>query len=219
MKILLLEDEQLLNNAIAKFLEIKGHNVQSFREGFSALESIVNEKYDLLILDINVPNVNGFKLLEEMQKAKIQIPTIFISAIIDINDIEYAFNLGCQDYLKKPFHLKELDIRISKILKSSYIPKSHIRLSKAYSIDMENNILRFNGEIQVLSDRQFKILILLANNRSRVVEYDLFRECAWDNLDVEIPTMRTEINRLKKVLKEDIIINIRNIGYMIKRPD
>jgi DNA-binding response OmpR family regulator len=219
MKILLLEDEQLLNNAITKFLEIKGHSVQSFREGSSALKAISIEKYDLLILDVNVPNINGFKLFEDIQNAKIQIPTIFISAIIDINDIEYAFNLGCQDYLKKPFHLKELDIRISKILKSSYIPKSHIRLSKAYSIDMENNILRFNGEVQVLSDRQLKILILLANNRSRIVEYDLFREYAWDNLDVGNPTIRTEINRLKKVLKEDIIINIRNMGYMIKKPD
>ncbi len=219
MKILLLEDEQLLNNAITKFLQLKGHSVQSFREGISALEAIIKTNYDLLILDINVPNINGFKLLEEMQKIKIQIPTIFISAIIDIDEIEHAFNLGCQDYIKKPFHLKELDIRISKILKSSYMPKSHVRLSKTYSLDIENNILRFDGDVQVLSDRQFKILKLLANNRSRVVEYDLFRECAWDNLDIEIPTIRAEINRLKKSLKEDIIINIRNMGYMIKRPD
>ena len=219
MKILLLEDEQLLNNAITKFLQLKGHSVQSFREGISALEAIVEKNYDLLILDINVPNINGFKLLQEIQKSKIQIPTIFISAIIDIDEIEKAFNLGCQDYIKKPFHLKELDIRISKILKSSYMPKSHVRLSKSYSLDIENNILRFNGDVQVLSDRQFKILKLLANNRNRVVEYDLFQECAWDNLDVEIPTIRAEINRLKKSLKEDIIVNIRNMGYMIKRPD
>lgn len=219
MKILLLEDEQLLNNSIAKFLEIKGHIVQSFREGGSALESILQEKYDLLILDINVPNINGFQLLEDMQKGKIQIPTIFISAIIDIDVIERAFELGCHDYLKKPFHLKELDIRISKILKSTYIPKSHVRLSPSYSLDMENNTLRFNGEVQILSERQMKILLLLANNRSRVVEYELFRECAWDNLDVEIPTIRAEINRLKNVLKEDIIVNVRNMGYMIKRPD
>jgi DNA-binding response OmpR family regulator len=218
MKILLLEDDALLNNSINKFLTIKGHAVKSFREGESALNSIMYSSYDLLILDINVPNISGLTLLEILNKEKIQIPAIFISAIIDIDDISRAFNLGCHDYLKKPFHLKELEIRISKLLQSEYIPSSHLRLSANYSLDMESSILRFKGEVQVLSDRHLKILSLLAKNRNRVVDYPLFEEYAWDNREIEIPTIRAEINRLKKILKEDIIINIRNMGYMIKRP-
>lgn len=218
MKILLLEDDQLLNEAITKFLTIKGHTVQAFRDGVSALDSLKEVSFDLLVLDINVPNINGLTLLEMLHEDKIQIPAIFISAIIDIDDISRAFTLGCHDYLKKPFHLKELEIRIDKILQSNYIPRSHLRLSKNYSLDMESSTLRFNGEVQVLSARQLKILTLLANNRSRVVDYALFQECAWDDLDIEIPTIRAEMSRLKKMLKEDIIINIRNIGYMIKRP-
>ena len=218
MKILLLEDDLLLNEAISKFLTIKGHVVESFRDGCSALDSIKSSPYDLLILDINVPNINGLTLLELVQKDKIQIPAIFISAIIDIDDISRAFDLGCHDYLKKPFHLKELEIRIDKLLQSEYIPHSHLRLSKNYSLDMESSVLRFNGEVQVLSERHLKIIILLANNRNRVVDYTLFQEYAWDNLDIEIPTIRAEINRLKKLLKEDMIVNIRNMGYLIKRP-
>jgi len=218
MKILLLEDDKLLNNAISKFLSLKGHFIISFQDGKSALEAIKADSFDLLILDINVPKISGLEVLELLNNEKIQVPAIFISAIIDIDNISRAFNLGCYDYLKKPFHLKELDIRIEKILKSRYIPQSHIRLSNSYTIDMDSSTLRFNEEVQVLSDRQLKILLLLANNRSRVVEYDLFRENAWDNLDIEVPTIRAEINRLKKILKEDIIINIRNMGYMIKRP-
>ena len=218
MKILLLEDDQLLNEAISKFLTIKGHTVQAFRDGASALNTIKESCYDLLILDINVPNINGLNLLEILHEDKIQIPTIFISAIIDIDDITHAFDLGCHDYLKKPFHLKELEIRIDKILQSEYIPHSHLRLSKNYSLDMESSVLRFNGEVQILSERHLKILTLLANNRNRIVDYVLFQEYAWDNLDVELPTIRAEINRLKKILKEDIIINIRNMGYMIKKP-
>ena len=218
MKILLLEDDQLLNEAIAKFLTLKGHSVQSFRDGKSALDSLIETCYDLMLLDINVPNISGLTLLETLNERKIQIPAIFISAIIDIDDIAQAFDLGCHDYLKKPFHLKELDIRIGKLLQSEYIPRSHLRLSKNYSIDMESCTLRFNREVQILSERHLKILTLLATNRNRVVDYALFQEYAWDNLDIETPTIRAEINRLKKLLREDIIINIRNMGYMIKKP-
>jgi DNA-binding response OmpR family regulator len=218
MKILLLEDDQLLNNAIGKFLTLKGHKVHRFRDGKSAKISIEKMPYDLLILDINVPYISGLTLFEEIQQKKIQIHTIFISAIIDIDDISRAFDLGCHDYLKKPFHLKELELRIDKLLQSSYVPQTHLRLSQNYSLDLENEILMFHGESQTLSERHLKIIILLANNRNRVVDYFLFQEYAWDGMEVEIPTIRAEINRLKKLLKEDIIINIRNMGYIIKKP-
>jgi len=218
MKILLLEDDQLLNSAISKFLTLKGHKVHAFRDGKSAKLSIEEVPYDLLILDINVPHMNGLSLLESIQKQKIQIHTIFISAIIDIEDISRAFDLGCHDYLKKPFHLKELALRIDKLLQSSYVPQTHLRLSTGYSLDLENNTLIFQGEIQTLSERHLKIITLLANNRNRVVNYCLFQEYAWDGMEVETPTIRAEINRLKKILKEDIITNIRNMGYMIKKP-
>ena len=218
MKILLLEDDTLLNEAILKFLTLKGHTVDPFFNGKEALQTIQETCYDLLILDINVPKLNGLAILEQLHNDKIQIPTIFISAIIDIDDISYAFKLGCHDYLKKPFHLKELDLRIDKILQSEYIPRSHIRLSKNYSLDLESSTLRFHGEAQILSERHLRILTLLAANRNQVVDYALFQEYAWDNHNIEIPTIRTEINRLKKILKEELIINIRNMGYMIKRP-
>ena len=93
MKILLLEDDQLLNDAIDKYLTLQGHPVTSFRNGADALKSLKEEAYDLLILDINVPDINGLQLLETLKKKKIQIPTIFISAIIDIDDISRAFDL------------------------------------------------------------------------------------------------------------------------------
>ena len=216
MKILLLEDDILLNNAITKFLILKGHKVTSFKDGESSKLSIEETLYDLLILDINVPKIDGLTLLASIQALKIQTPTIFISAIIDINEISRAFELGCYDYLKKPFHLKELELRIDKLLHSSYLPKNHLRLSTNYSLDLENQILLFHGEPQTLSERHLKILTLLAQNKNRVVDYALFQTYAWDEMEIEIPTIRAEINRLKKILKEDIICNIRNLGYKLK---
>ena len=218
MKILLLEDDTLLNNAISKFLTLKGHKVERFKEGKTAQCSIEEKAYDLLILDINVPHIDGLTLLESIQAKKIHPPVIFISAIINIEEISRAFALGCYDYLKKPFHLKELELRIDKLLHSSYLPRNHLRLSTNYSLDVEKEILTFKREAQILSERHLKIITLLATNRNRVVDYTLFQEYAWDSMEVEIPTIRAEINRLKKLLKEDIIINVRNMGYMIKKP-
>ena len=218
MKILLLEDDHFLNDAITKYIKTTGHIVTGFRNGNDAYEAIKADSFDLLILDINVPGLNGFELLESIHKIKIQIPTIYISALADIEDISHAFELGCHDYLKKPFHLKELTIRIDKILQSRYIPLSHIRLSTNYSFDLESSVLRFDNEVQILPKRQLEIIKLLAQNRSQVVSYDMFFEYIWNETEIDIPTIRAEINRLKKALKEDFIVNIRSIGYMIKRP-
>ena len=104
MKILLLEDELMLNNAISEYLKNIGHMVESFCDGQEVLNTI-NNSYDLLVLDINVPTKDGFEILTELNRQKIYIPTIFISALIDIEDISKAYNLGCREYIKKPFHL------------------------------------------------------------------------------------------------------------------
>ena len=103
MKILLLEDELMLNNAISEYLRGIGHMIESFLDGADVLNK-VEQGYDLLILDVNVPNVDGFSVLQELNNRKIHIPTIFISAQIDIEDITKAYNLGAREYLKKPFH-------------------------------------------------------------------------------------------------------------------
>lgn len=219
MKILLLEDDKLLQPAIYDYLSATGHKIECFRDGAEAYESIKQNDYDLLLLDINVPGIDGLSLLEKLQKLKIQTPTIYISALVDIEDISRAYDLGCYDYLKKPFHLKELTLRINKILQNRYIPKEHLRLSKNYSFDKDSLTLRFQNEIQLISHRQLQIIELLATNRSHVVHYDMFRDYVWDDFEIDNATIRAEMNRLKKVLKEDFISNIRGIGYTIQRPE
>ena len=219
MKILLLEDDIMLNKAISQYLESTGHAVISAMDGNACLEILQNEKFDLLVFDINVPDVDGLTILENLHKQKRMVPTIFISALIDIEDITRAFDIGCHDYLKKPFHLKELTLRINKILKTRQVPQEHKRLSKSYSYDSKNMILLFNNEPQILPKRQIQIIDLLSANRSLVCNYDMFRDYVWNDDYIDNATIRAEVNRVKKVLKEDFIINIRGIGYMIERPN
>ncbi|PHR58078.1 MAG: DNA-binding response regulator [Arcobacter sp.] len=218
MKIFLLEDEVMLNESIEEYLLAIGHHVESCFDGLQALELLKNESYDLLLLDINVPSIDGLSLLERLHKLCIHTPTIYISALVDIEDISRAYDLGCYDYLKKPFHLKELSLRIDKIKLSTELPQVHLRLSFNYSYDQEHNHLLFNGEIQILSKRQSQIIDLLARNRGRIVDFEQFQNYVWDETIVDNATIRAEINRLKKSLKEEFIQNIRAQGYMIDIP-
>ena len=218
MKILLLEDEVMLNESIQEFLEAEGHSVKSYFDGLQAFDDLKSNSYDLLILDINVPGLDGLTFLERLHELKIHAPAIYISALVDIEDISRAYNLGCYDYLKKPFHLKELALRLDRIVLSSEVPRVHLRLSKNYSYDQEHNTLLFQGEVQVLTKRQSQIIDLLARNRGRVVDFEQFTLYVWDEFVVDNATIRAEVNRLKKSLHEDVIINVRGMGYMIDKP-
>ena len=219
MKILLVEDDIMLNEMITEYLASTGHAITSAKSGNESLKILNEQKFDLLILDINLPDIDGFTILENMHEQKRMIPTIYISALIDIEDISRAFDLGCFDYLKKPFHLKELTLRINKILKTRIVPQKHKRLSKHYSFDAETMTLYFNNEPHILPKRQLQIIELLAQNRSLVVNYDMFRTYVWNDDYIDNATIRAEVNRVKTVLKEDFIKNIRGSGYMVERPD
>ena len=215
MKILLLEDEQMLSEAINEYLVALGHRVSLFYNGDEALDSLKQEMFDLLILDINVPGIDGLELLESLHVLKIRTPAIYISALVDIEGISRAYDLGCYDYLKKPFHLKELSLRIDKVMQSCILPRNHLRLSHSYSYDASTSTLMCENVTQPLSKRQLQIIDLLARNRGRVVDFDQFRTYVWDEEYVDNATIRAEVSRLKKSLKEDFIQNIRALGYMI----
>jgi len=218
MKILLLEDEVMLNESICEYLEAQGHNIESYVDGLKAYEAIIAKSYDLLILDISVPTLDGLSILEKVHAQKVHTPAIYISALVDIEDISRAYDLGCYDYLKKPFHLKELSLRLDRIKLANETPRVHLRLSKNYSYDQEHSQLLFKQEPQTLTKRQAQIIDILARNRGMVVDFDQFSTYVWDEQIVDNATIRAEVNRLKKYLQEDIIMNVRGMGYMIEKP-
>jgi DNA-binding response OmpR family regulator len=216
MKILLLEDELMLNDAIVEFLQMHNHEVIPFFEGNAALECIKKEQFDLLILDINVPNIDGLKFLEILQQEKIQTPAIFISAMRGMEEIAKAYELGCYDYLKKPFHLPELLLHIQKIDQLLGIrDKQHIRLSYRYSFDKASDTLLFDQVPVPLTKRQMEIIRLLAIHQGNVVDFEMLRHYIWNDAIIDNATIRAEVSRLKKSLKEDFIVNIRGLGYRI----
>ena len=218
MKVLLLEDELMLQGAIKEYLSDTGFEVTAFEDGKEAYDDISSNCYDLFIFDINTPSIDGLSLLDKLQKEKIYVPTIFISAITEIEQISQAYALGCYDYLKKPFHLKELSLHIERLLKMADIrAKSFIKISKMYSYDLENQSLLFDGEEQLLTHKQLQIIDLLAKNINKVVDFEMLRHYAWDDSPVDNAIIRAEIHRLRQVLKEDLITTLKGVGYTLSK--
>ncbi|MEA2049519.1 MAG: response regulator transcription factor, partial [Campylobacterota bacterium] len=176
------------------------------------------QDYDLLILDINVPNIDGLTIIKHLKEKSTFTPTIFISADVNIDTISTAFELGAIDYLKKPFHLKELELRIQKeMLNIKNDNNKYITLSKNYALDIEKNSLYFHKELQILTNKRLQIIKYLSLNIGIVISIETLREYIWNNEPVSDATIRTEMSRLKKTLQEDFIINIKGVGYTIKK--
>ena len=218
MRVLLLEDEIMLQGAIKEYLEETGYVVDAYEDGEEAYVAIGNAVYDLFIFDINTPSIDGLSLLEKLQKEKIFVPTIFISAFTQIEQISKAYALGCYDYLKKPFHLKELTLHIDRLLKIANItPQTVVPLSKFYSYDLERKKLIFDGEDQSLTYKQSQIMDLLASFGGKIVDFDTLRYYVWENSHVDNATIRAEIHRVRSVLKENLIESIKSVGYRLKK--
>jgi DNA-binding response OmpR family regulator len=218
MKILLLEDELMLRTSIEEYLEGLHHLVSGYGNGVEALDALHAETFDLLILDINVPKLSGLELLGELNKREIVTPTIFISALLDIDEISKAFALGACDYLKKPFHLKELSIRLDRIKEAQKIKSSqNMLLSRKFHFSKEEQVLFYNNTPQILTRKQLQMLTLLCENIGNVVDFEKFRSYVWNDEPIDNATIRAEISRFRKSLKEDFISNIKGIGYKINK--
>jgi len=218
MKVLLLEDELMLQSAITEYLTDTGYDVTAFEDGQEAYDNISSNTYDLFIFDINTPSMDGLSLLDKLQKEKIYVPTIFISAITEIEQISQAYALGCYDYLKKPFHLKELSLHIERLLKIADIrAKTFVKISKMYCYDVENQCLLFDGQEQLLTLKQKQIMDLFAKNINKVVDFEMLRHYAWDDSPVDNAIIRAEIHRVRQVLKEDLITTLKGVGYTLTK--
>ena len=218
MKILLLEDELMLQSSIVEYLEALGHICIAFNNGLKAKDSLEKHNYDLMIFDINVPKLNGLELFESIKNKDCHTPVLFISALVDIENITKAFDLGAADYLKKPFHLKELGLRVQKTSKDIDDKKrQHIILSANYSYSKDTNKLLFNEQEHILTKKQSDIIECLCKNIDTIIDFEILREYVWNADLVSDATIRTEISRLRKVLKEDFINNHKGIGYKINR--
>lgn len=215
MKILLLEDDLILNEIIEEHLISKNNEVISTFSGYEAQDIIYSQTFDLMLFDVNVPNINGFELLTDLRKNGIKTPVIYITSANMLEDIEKGFQSGCDDYIKKPFELRELDLRIENIKRLHNISNSNIiEISKKLFLDKDNLIININGKKIHIAQKESEVLEYLIKNKNKSVSIEEISINVWAYEESPIAsTIRTYIKNLRKILGEESIINIRGVGY------
>ena len=216
MKILLLEDDFLLKKHIEKYFVLKGHEIIGFDDGLDMLDNVNLYEFDFFIFDINVPNIDGFEVLEFLREKKINFPVIMISAMVDISNVKKAYALGCSDYLKKPFELAELELRMDAIIKNFHF-KDYIEFENGYKYDLIEKQLFKDKEIIILSKKQNEILYLLIKNTGRVLSFDTIADFIYEDAFKDIHTISSHIRDIRKHIDFELIKNVRGVGYIIKK--
>lgn len=218
MKILLLEDDTILSEIIEEFLVEQGLHVASFYDGRQALEAIFSHKYDILLLDINVPTLSGFELLKELREAHIDIPTIFISSLEQIADVKKGFALGAEDYLKKPFNLEELLSRIERTKKLHKIESSDVvLLAEGISYHPSSYTIIRDDITYTLRHKEAQLLEYFIKNQNKILSFNEVIENVWPYDETPThSTIRTYIKNLRPFLREHQIESVKGVGYVFK---
>lgn len=217
MSLLIVEDEIKLRNELKIFLENNGYQVDTIDEFDDTLDLIKKKSCDLILMDINLPNINGEYLLKELRK-EIDTPIIMVTSKNTEIDELMSINYGADDFITKPYNSQILLARIDRILKRNN-KISNIKY-KDLILDISKSIIVYNNQVIDLSKNEFKILHFLLINQGKIISRDELMNYLWDNNEfVDDNTLTVNINRLRTKLESigyyDVILTRRGQGYII----
>ncbi|BAK73619.1 response regulator transcription factor [Arcobacter sp. L] len=214
-KILLLEDDLNLSETVSDYFEEQGFDVVCVYDGDEAISSIYEHNFDLLLLDVNVPNKSGFDVLKEVRNQNKNTPAIFITSLNSMDSLEEGFSCGCDDYIRKPFELKELLIRVQTILKREFSNKNElINITEKITFNSISNELRDNGVEVKLNLKELKLLKLFLQHPNELLVHDRIYDYVWDyDEEYSDNSLRTYIKNLRKILGKDKIVSLKKLGY------
>ncbi|WP_404318915.1 response regulator transcription factor [Malaciobacter canalis] len=220
MKILLLEDDYNYNESITEYLEDLGFQVDSFYDGEEALDAIVENSYYLLILDIKVPKLNGHELIKYLNEMGNETPILIMTSLVDIDNMTIGYELGCDDYLKKPFELKELELRVTQLIKSKYNTdkNSTYKLKDGYTFEFISGVLK-KDDIEIeLTSKEIDLIRFLIKNANYYCEIENLRENVWEGKDIHYADIRMYISKIRVKTNKEFILSSRGLGYKIEIP-
>ncbi|MBZ9685666.1 response regulator transcription factor [Clostridium estertheticum] len=222
MRILIVEDEIDLCDSIAEGLRIDGYAVDTCHDGEAAFELVTVESYDLLILDLNLPKMDGLDVLTEVRKQNKDIKVLILSARVSVSDKVLGLDLGANDYLAKPFHFEELEARIRNLLRRKFIQEDSILTFCKLSLDTVKRKAYTKENELLLTRKEFAILEYFILNKERVISQEELMAHVWDsNADSFSNSVRVHIASLRKKLKAeftyDIIQTKIGAGYLIRK--
>lgn len=216
-QILLVEDDETLGELISEYLSEQGYDVTVRADAKAALDTAYERNFDILILDVKLPKGDGFSLLRELRRLGDDTPAIFTTSLNALQDLEIGYKSGCDDYLKKPYELKELLLRIQILIKRkfSHVNDEFIELNDGYKFYPSSKTLRQNGQIVNLSNKESELLALFLENKNALLSKETIFEKIWNyGEEPSELSLRVYVKNLRRILGKDAIINRRGDGYI-----
>lgn len=219
-RILFVEDESDLTLIVVNTLEEQGYLVETAIDGIEGLSKFKAQKFDIIVADVMMPRLDGFSMAREIRKISPTIPLLFLTAKSTVDDVEEGFEIGANDYIKKPFELRELLIRIKALLRrTAATDRERVFHIGEYVFNLAAQTITYKGNETVLSHFESKILELLASNIGQTVDASKLMIAVWDKDDPSNRnSMHGYIHKLRRILRHDSnisIINQRGFGYML----
>ncbi|GAB6074454.1 response regulator transcription factor [Nautilia lithotrophica] len=212
-KILIVEDDVSLNETIKEFLDLNDFENVSVYDGESAVNKAYEKNFDLILLDVKLPNKNGFDVAREIRKFN-DVPIIFITSLDSEKDVEKGFLSGGDDYIRKPFSLKELKFRIDAILRRLYGNSEMVELGDGFTFDVKNLELLKNSKPVHLKTKVAKLLNLFIKHRGEILSKDkIFSEIYDYDETPNEASLRTFVKTLRNILGNQKIETIKDVGY------
>ena len=218
MKILFVEDQQRMGSFLKKSLSERSYTVTWVQSGKEARDALCETSYDAIVLDLNLPDVDGLVLLQEWRKSGFNEPVLILSARDAVEDRIKGLDLGADDYLAKPFSVEELHARIRSLLRRHVNVKDTVYEHRGIKMDLLSRIVTLNGESVDLTSREFALLEIFMQNQGRILTRTLICEKIWEShydvdtnlLDVYMSKLRA---KLEPVPEKPLFKTIRGVGY------
>ncbi|MGM0518736.1 MAG: response regulator transcription factor [Campylobacterota bacterium] len=219
IKLLLLEDDITLSETIVEYFEDKQYEIYPVYDSEDALSVIYENSFDLLLLDVNVPNMNGFELLKNIRDEKNSTPAIFITSLNSVDSLEEGYNSGCDDYIRKPFELKELLLRVQTIIKKEYSNKTqYVNICDNIKFDTNKNELYKDDEVVKLNYKELKLLKFFLQHPNELIVHERIYDNVWEyDEQYSDNSLRTYIKNLRKILGRERIVSLKKLGYRFNK--
>ncbi|HHJ35192.1 MAG TPA: response regulator transcription factor [Gammaproteobacteria bacterium] len=218
MRILLVEDDNLLGDGLCSGLRREKNVVDWVKNGETALSAVIDTQYDCIILDIGLPRMNGFDVLQKIRESKIDTPVLILTAHDGTNERVKGLDTGADDYMVKPFEFTELCARLRALARRARGKASEALQYNNIRIDTAAYTVEYNDEEVPLSRREFTLLIELITNQGRVLSRHYLEQklYSWGD-EIESNTIEVYIHHLRKKFYSDLIKTVRGIGYIVAK--
>ncbi|HDZ5339878.1 TPA: response regulator transcription factor [Campylobacter fetus] len=213
ISVLLVEDDENTRFAITQSLQFYCKKIDVASDGLEGFDKFFKDNFDIVVTDINLPNLNGLEMLDEIKKRAPHVASIIITSYDTSENILASIELGAYNYLRKPFKIEELQITILMATKNLYDNK--ISLKDDYEYDLASKTLYKDGNMISFTKIESKLLYLLVSNIDKIVSYEMIENFVWGDKAMSSEALRMVIKKIRLKTTNDIIENISGVGYRV----